>query len=56
MELAAYAAALPFAAGLSCPVIPGSLPERSSDHHTLLPTAALGTTRWTALPAGEGAC
>ena len=53
-ELAAYAAAaLPFAAGLSLPCHPRQLAGKVSDHHALLPTAALRDHPLDALPAGE---
>ena len=53
-ELAAYAAAaLPFAAGLSLPCHPRQLAGKVSDHHALLPTAALRDHPLDVLPAGE---
>ena len=56
-ELAAYAAAaLPFAAGFPCPVIPGSLPERSATTTPCFPRRLSGTTRWTPCPPAKGAC
>lgn len=56
-ELAAYAAAaLPFAAGFPCPVIPGSLPERSATTTPCFPRRLSGITRWTPCPPAKGAC